>query len=250
MLKLIHEDYPIAEFLVDGNPTTDLSEIFNEKTDFLYEGLMNEVVVHLLCSAAIDGSTDGRSEQVAKAIRWDEYNNGSASDRERVTKEIKACLHQLYKARFIKKDRDGNVFLCSSIHINRHYRQLANVMHITITSCYEDGEFKLYEHHILHVGNTDDVPGGVYDDDVNFLSVRKLGPISRLMVAAQRLGDQCARDEFHDKDVVDMVVKAGWLNEYNGQLRMVGTMQVLEIPEEHKYLLEYSMGDEPWDTQI
>lgn len=234
-------EYIHADFLVAGNPKTEISDIFNDNNpDTLFERFEDRLIWHLLKTTALDLSVDGRSHQVIDELFWDEYHNGNDSDKARIQKQVKTALHNLYKARFIKRDRDGNVFLGSNIHVHRIYGHLPDYMQIVITSHYvEDEDCKIYEHHMLYT----DEKQNSYGDDLAFVSARKLGPISRAMVVAHRMGDMCTPSDFHDESIYQLLKEAGWLTEYNGKVSVIGDFKVVESTEDDKYYLEYVLSD-------
>ena len=142
-------DYIHAEFLAVADPSTSIDDIFSDKNpDLLFERFEDRLIWYLLKSTSLELSVDGRSNQVIDELLWDEYHNGTPADQERITKQVKTALHNLYKARFIRRDRDNTVFLGSNIHIYRVYGQIGEdgaVIPQTVHTFFGDrlwGDFK------------------------------------------------------------------------------------------------------------
>lgn len=233
-------DYIHAEFLAVADPSTSIDDIFSDKNpDLLFERFEDRLIWYLLKSTSLELSVDGRSNQVIDELLWDEYHNGTPADQERITKQVKTALHNLYKARFIRRDRDNTVYLGSNIHIYRVYGHLPGYVQVIVASEYVEGECNIYEHHVLASGE----PQPYYGDDIQFTSVKKLGPISRAMVIAQRLGDTCVPSDFPDEATYKTLKDAGWLSEFYGKVGVTHDFKVLEHEDNNQFLLEYCVND-------
>ena len=109
-------DYKHAEMLVDATLHSSLEDLIQiYKHNDMFETFDDRLICYLIAEAYHDGQTLGRSDDVVNALFFDEYHNGTSYDQERITKQAKAALHNLYKARFIRRDNQNNVYLCSEI---------------------------------------------------------------------------------------------------------------------------------------
>jgi hypothetical protein len=239
----LRNEYVMCSFLCEGGFQTDLREVFDEKQDYLYNRFEDRLILHLIQTADCTSGTDGRSNQVIDSLFWDEYYNGTDLDRERIKKQVKSALHYLYKTGFIRRDKDDNVFLCTTLHVYRIYGYQNNLMECIITSAPNDKkELEVYQHHIICTGKVRET----YDDDLSFISAKKTSPLARVMIIAHRLKDQCRRTDYFDQSLIDPLIQADWLNEYDNKLMMTGEMRILEFENSEQYYLEYNMSDDPW----
>jgi hypothetical protein len=234
-------EYQQAAALIWAKPCATLEEVFNQYQDIsLFETFEDRLICYLIAEAYNDGQTFGRSDDVINALFFDEYNNGTYDDQERIKKQAKAALHNLYKARFIRRDNQNNVYLCSEINFYRTYACCNGIIQLDITSEYTDGTMSYNEYHSLYTGS--DYENTSFTDDLRFVDVKKLGPIASYMVLAQRLGDNATPSDFHDKLLYQELVEEGWLSELNGKVRVVGEFKIIANPDTDMYRLVYVLG--------
>jgi hypothetical protein len=234
-------DYKHAEMLVDATLHSSMEDLIQMyKQQDMFETFEDRLICYLIAEAYNDGQTFGRSDDVINALFFDEYNNGTYDDQERIKKQAKAALHNLYKARFIRRDNQNNVYLCSEINFYRTYACCNGIIQLDITSEYTDGTMSYNEYHSLYTGS--DYENTSFTDDLRFVDVKKLGPIASYMVLAQRLGDNATPSDFHDKLLYQELVEEGWLSELNGKVRVVGEFKIIANPDTDMYRLVYVLG--------
>ena len=233
-------DYKHAEMLVDATLHSSLEDLIQiYKHNDMFETFDDRLICYLIAEAYHDGQTLGRSDDVVNALFFDEYHNGTSYDQERITKQAKAALHNLYKARFIRRDNQNNVYLCSEINFYRTYAQCPGIIQLDITSEYTDGTMSYNEYHSLYTG--DDYENETFSDDLRFVDVKKLGPIASYMVLAQRLGESATPSDFENKDLYNELLEEGWLSELNGKVRVVGEFKIIANPDTNTYRLIYAL---------
>lgn len=234
-------DYKHAEMLVDATLHSSMEDLIQMyKQQDMFETFEDRLICYLIAEAYHDGQTFGRSDDVINALFFDEYNNGTYDDQERIKKQAKAALHNLYKARFIRRDNQNNVYLCSEINFYRTYACCNGIIQLDITSEYTDGTMSYNEYHSLYTGS--DYENTSFTDDLRFVDVKKLGPIASYMVLAQRLGDNATPSDFCDKLLYQELVEEGWLSELNGKVRVVGEFKIIANPDTDMYRLVYVLG--------
>ena len=233
-------DYKHAEMLVDATLHSSMEDLIQMyKQQDMFETFEDRLICYLIAEAYHDGQTFGRSDDVINALFFDEYNNGSSSDQERIKKLAKTALHNLYKARFIRRDNQNNVYLCSEINFYRTYACCNGIIQLDITSEYTDGTMSYNEYHSLYTGS--DYENTSFTDDLRFVDVKKLGPIASYMVLAQRLGDNATPSDFNDKAIYHELIEEGWLSELNGKVRVVGDFKIIANPDTDTYRLVYML---------
>lgn len=234
-------DYKQAELLVDADMNSSMEDIIQMyKHPDMFENFEYRLICYLIAEAYEDGQTFGRSNDVINALFYDEYYNGTTYDQECIQKKVKAALHNLYKARFIRRDNQDNVYLCSEMNFFRHYARCNGIVQLDITSEYEDGKFSYHEYHTLY--SSDNYEDENFSDDLSFVKSKKLGPIASYMVLAQRLGANATPSDFDNKELYNELIESGWLSELNGKVRVVGDFKVIANPEANTYRLVYVLG--------
>ena len=235
-------EYTKAHAFVWAKPWDTLQDLFENDRYLdvaLFETFEDRLIFYLIAEASCDGETPGRSDDVINALLFDEYHSATDAEKELISKQVKTALHNLYKARFIRKDRSGNVYLCSHMHFYRTYSHSNDYLKLEITSTYDDGNLAYSEHDCLYA--SEDFDTTKFDDAMTFVQSAKTGVYARYMLLANRLGEFARTSNFPNKTVLDELVTAGWLHVHDDKVRLVGDFEVLGNEEENTYRLVYTI---------
>ncbi len=229
--------YKQAEIIVDANLTTPIKDILeNYKNPEMFEVFEDRLICYLLADAFEDGQVYGRSEDVLKTLCFDTYYNGSPSDKEKIQKQIKGMLHKLYRARFIKKEKE-DVYLASNVSIYRKYAHMPGIIQLDIESTYEDGDFYAKEYHCIYEGSKfSDI--GFYSD-LSFVDVKKLGPISYALYFANKFRENATVSDFQDPEILEEMERAGWISILGNKVRLTGHFEIIGNSDNDTYRLIY-----------
>lgn len=208
-------EYTLADFYVNGNVLTTKREILDAYEEMeLFSSLEERLICYLLSQADNNGKVPGRSSQIIEDLLYQEYADADDFGKDLLEKEVKAILHSLYKRQFIARRKNQEVFLCSNIAIYRHYGCCDGIIHITITSIYEDGTFYCGEYNVLGESNMIDVNKNITIRD--FVNTINLGRIAQIIVKLS--GFTSLYSSLLQANTVDILTlkKAGWI-EHDGQ---------------------------------
>ena len=236
-------EYQQAAALIWAKPCATLEEVFNQYQDIsLFETFEDRLIFYLIAEAYHDGQTYGRSEDVINALLYEEYTNANDYEKDIITKQVKTALHNLYKARFIRRDRSGNVYLCSHINFYRNYGHSTDFMELTITSCYEDGNFSYDEYNCMDSNDT--LGHSKFDENMSFVPKSSLGPYTQCMLLAHRLGEHATPEEFPNQEAVNDLIEAGWLlyDYYNNKICVPGKFAIINNEDDGHYRLVYKVN--------
>ena len=232
--------YKQSEMLVDASVDSDLKDLLSiYREPNMFEVFDDRLIAYMLAEAYVDGQTYGRSDDVIKALCFDDYYNGSPYDQERIQKQVKGILHKLYRARFIKRNGE-DVYFASNIMIFRKYARLHGIVQIDIESTYEDGEFSIKEYHCIYEGN--DFNTTTFNNDLSFVDTKKLGPIGATLILAHFLGDKATVSDFAHQDVLKELADANWLSILNDKVRLTGEFEIIGNSDTNKYRLIYNVN--------
>lgn len=232
--------YKQAEILVDASVNSNLKDmlsIYNEPN--MFEVFEDRLICYMLAEAFVDGQTYGRSDDVIKALCFDDYYNGSPYDQDRIQKQIKGMLHKLYRARFIKRNGE-DVYFASNIMIFRKYARLHGIVQLDIESTYDGGEFNVKEYHCIYEGN--DFNTATFNNDLSFINAKKLGPIGATLVLAHRLGNEAKISDFQHGDVLRELADANWISILGDKVRLTGDFEIIGNSDTNKYRLVYNIS--------
>jgi hypothetical protein len=229
--------YKQAEIITDAEITTPIKDILeNYENPDMFEVFDERLICYLLAEAFVDGQVYGRSEDVLKALCFDTYYNGTQSDKELIQKQVKGILHKLYRARFIKKDRE-DVYLASNISLYRKYAHMPGIIQLDIESTYENGDFVINEYHCIYEGSNYANTG--FYSDLSFIDVNKLGPIPYTLYLANRLGEGATVADFPYPDIIKDLESANWISILNNKVRLTGHFEVIGNADTDTYRIVY-----------
>ena len=229
--------YKQAEIITDAEITTPIKDILdNYENPDMFEVLDDRLICYLLAEAFEDGQVYGRSEDVLKTLCFDTYCNGTQSEKDMIQKQIKGILHKLYRARFIKKDRE-DVYLASNISIYRKYAHMPGIIQLDIESTYEDGEFVTREYHCIYEGSNYANTG--FYSDLSFMNVQTLGPIPYTLYLANRLGESATVADFPHKELLQELAGANWISILNNKVRLTGHFEIIGNADTDTYRVIY-----------
>ena len=242
MNVITQNEYAKASAFVWAKPWDTIQSLFENDRYLdvaLFETFEDRLIFYLLAEASSDGETPGRSEDVINALLFDEYHSANETEKDLIRKQVKTALHNLYKARFIRKDRSGNVYLCSHMHFYRTYSHSNDYLKLEVTSTYEDGDLGYSEYDCLYADENLDTTK--FDDSMTFVQSAKTGLYARYMLLANRLGEFATTSNFPNKTILDELVTAGWLHVRDDKVRLVGDFSILGNEEENTYRLVYTI---------
>lgn len=229
--------YKQAEIIADAAITTPIKNILdNYQNPDMFEVFDDRLICYLLAEAFEDGQVYGRSEDVLKALCFDTYYNGTQSDKETIQKQVKGILHKLYRARFIKKDRD-DVYLASNISLYRKYAHMPGIIQLDIESTYEDGDFVAHEYHCIYEGSNYANTG--FYSDLSFIDAKKLGPIPYTLYLANRLGDNASVADFPYPEILKELEASNWISILNKKVRLTGHFEIMGNADTDNYRVIY-----------
>jgi hypothetical protein len=207
-------EYPLADFYVNGNVLTTTKEIFDAYEDAeLFSSLEERIICYLLSQADVSGRVPGRSSQIIDNLLYMEYADADDMGKELLEKEVKGILHSLYKRQFIARRKNQEVFICSNVALYRHYGFCDGIIHITITSVYDDGDYYCSYYNVL--GESDSTMINDTTTVREFVNIVKLGRISQIIVKLSSFTSLYSN--LLKANQIDLLTlkKAGWI-EQNG----------------------------------
>lgn len=233
-------DYLQARFFVDAHLDTDLENIvFAYKNPDLFESFEERLICFLIAESSLDGQTYGRSQEVIDNLLFSEYYNSDEETKINIEKRVKKALHNLYRARFIRRDNQEHVYLCSNIDIHRKIGHSPNVIELEITSYYEDGIFSITEYNDLYCG--EDFNNKRFSEALTCIPARDISPYAAYLLKAQRLGEHASPTDFERKDIYEDLINAGWMCENKGKVALSGNFKVIGNEDDNSFRVIYSI---------